>query len=975
MKRICNSAVLILLLQLFINSLYAQSYTPFKKIDGTISNTIYCVYQDRKGYIWFGTEEGVCRYDGYEFSTFTKDDGLSDNEVFQIYEDSKERLWFITFNGEPTLYDNGRILTSSNTSFLKKIKDGSMGRGFFEVRDSMWYYTSKNAYLLVNDSCVRKVPAERITKYNNASFIECRSYDCIPVLLTHEKVYYPVTNQVHQIPVNSMDLLPDTKCIAIGKRLFFNRHDRLIVYDINNSKTSTIQISKESINGFYYDDKQRLIYVLTPNSIYSYSPYTGAVYKLCDHNLDQANFIFTDKHGNRWLLNYKQGAYFSKKVKTTIIDYNTIPGVKTAYSLGFDNKYIYAGYVNCEYMYWDGKPRFHKPAYTVSLDKVYGFCKLKEKYIAIAGSNLFDVNKPDEMLGLHSIKAMAVGKDYAFVGYSFYVLKISVDELYQGHLHDYGKPWPKIYSSRVNSILAIGDDTVYLAALDGLKMVVNDKQVSQIWMKEKVCGVGVNKIARKRNRILFATAGAGIGIIENNKCYTIDVGNGLPTNICNSIFAEDDSVLWVATNSGVSKITYHINGSKIQSEVSNYTTANGLLSQQIIDLIVVSDTLWMATKEGVCFIQKEQLLQNGEMPELIIEGLTINNTKQTLKSVYTLPYYQNNISVNFVGISYQLENTVLYKYKLEHGDVQDWIVTKSRRIDFSNLSPGTYLLSIATSNGSGKWNAGIKTIKFLINPPVWSIWWVQAIGAIVLIMLLFLAFISRIARLKREHRLENIAINAEKEKLHVEKKLVELEQKALSLQMNPHFIFNSINTIKGFYTGNSKKEGDLYVEKFASLMRIILNNSAVDKVRLSEEIRLLYLYLELAAIRRDHSFKYAIHIENGINPQQISIPSMLLQPFVENAIIHGIASMKGDGMITIKFATIDGMLKCLILDNGIGIAKSKINNKYRLHNSMGIEIVRQRLVLLSENSRLTIEDVMDGTGNVCGTSVTIVLPY
>jgi tetratricopeptide (TPR) repeat protein len=208
---------------------------------------------------------------------------------------------------------------------------------------------------------------------------------------------------------------------------------------------------------------------------------------------------------------------------------------------------------------------------------------------------------------------------------------------------------------------------------------------------------------------------------------------------------------------------------------------------------------------------------------------------------------------------------------------------------------------------------------------------------------------------------------------------VEMEQKLLRSQMNPHFIFNSLIAIQSFiYKKDPVQAGD-YLAKFAELIRITLENSRTEFVLLEKEIKMLNIYLELQALRFENKFKYQIDLDKSIEPSTLRVPPMLAQPFIENAIEHGLRHKENQGFLSVNIERSNGALKMIVEDNGIGREKAgemRINKK---HTSMATSITRERLAVLSKRSKrkyyLDITDLKDQTGNPAGTKVIFTTPF
>ena len=215
----------------------------------------------------------------------------------------------------------------------------------------------------------------------------------------------------------------------------------------------------------------------------------------------------------------------------------------------------------------------------------------------------------------------------------------------------------------------------------------------------------------------------------------------------------------------------------------------------------------------------------------------------------------------------------------------------------------------------------------------------------------------------------------------LEKKNLETEQRLLRSQMNPHFIFNSMNSIQSYISGNDSFTAMTYLSKFAQLMRNILDNSRKSLIALSDEINTLELYMELERIRFNKKFDFKITVEPGLPPETIYIPPMLIQPFVENSIKHGLRNKEGHGLLEIEFKQTHKLLSCTLKDNGIGREKALEQNmkKNKSHRSLGMQVTQERLEALSKEKKISINfeitDLKNNNGKVEGTQVVIQMPY
>jgi sensor histidine kinase YesM len=290
------------------------------------------------------------------------------------------------------------------------------------------------------------------------------------------------------------------------------------------------------------------------------------------------------------------------------------------------------------------------------------------------------------------------------------------------------------------------------------------------------------------------------------------------------------------------------------------------------------------------------------------------------------------------------------------GEEPDWSPLSQRSIaTYSNLSPGEYTFLVRSCNGGGHCNESPQQVHLIILAPFWQkswfLWAMIGAGSLVL----FLIFYFRIQTVRRSAQRKNM-------RLELEKSVVELEQKALRLQMNPHFIFNTLNSIQGLIATKDTKTARLYLSKFSKLMRETLENSRESLISVEEEVSSLSHYLDLEKFSHGDTFEYNINVSEGA--EIFMIPPLLVQPFAENAIIHGLLPKNGGGLLDIRFREEGGSLVIEIEDNGVGRISAAANNaqKSSYHKSTGLQVTQERLDLINNNGAGGIEiiDLMKG---------------
>jgi hypothetical protein len=356
-------------------------------------------------------------------------------------------------------------------------------------------------------------------------------------------------------------------------------------------------------------------------------------------------------------------------------------------------------------------------------------------------------------------------------------------------------------------------------------------------------------------------------------------------------------------------------------------------------------------------------------PSIAFTGFQINGRDTSLTDGIKLEPDKNFIKFYFVGSSPSNPGVFQYKYKM-HGADKDYVYTSSNYAQYTTLPPGKYSFEVSAMNKEGIWSLQPIVIKFEIKPHFYQTAWFLLMCLLVALGLVVLMVYAWSRRYKRKQM----------RRAALEKHIASVELAALRAQMNPHFIFNTLSSIQYFVSSNNTEEALRYLSKFASLMRVILNNSRKKVVPLKDELKAIQLYLDLEKLRFKQKFDFAIDVDPEIDTEYETVPGMLIQPFVENAILHGIMHKETSGFISVKLHKTPGFLVCEVEDDGIGRQRaSEIKATERKdHVSQGMSITRDRLEIINRvnNSRLSavIEDLADEAGNAAGTRVKIFIP-
>ncbi len=483
----------------------------------------------------------------------------------------------------------------------------------------------------------------------------------------------------------------------------------------------------------------------------------------------------------------------------------------------------------------------------------------------------------------------------------------------------------------------------------------------------------INKIINdKKGNTWIATQGKGLlkcryenGELVLKKQY--DSHNGLPSDIALAVLVDKNDNLWLGDYMSFSVLINPGNDEQLISfnekdglQTSYYQTLK--LEQQQNGII------WGLTSIGAVSFHPDSIARNNLPPVLLINAVFVNGNESnhSASSSPGLSYNHNSLQFNYTAVSLTDPSKIRYAYRLKELD-SNWTYTNNRVVDFNFLQPGTYTFELKACNNNNVWTRQPLHYSFTIRPPFWQTWWFRVLIVSLIAAIIFAVFRSRMQSFKA--------------KASIKQQLAELEAKAIRAQMNPHFIFNSLNAIQeNIVTENVDAAYD-YLSRFSKLLRMVLDNSEKNLIPFRSELETIRLYLSLEALRFSQSFTYTIEVDEQLDKDDIYIPSLLLQPFAENAIWHGLSNKEGEKKLLLQFAERNGSIECVIQDNGVGRTKAAEIKRQKLgaggFESKGTKLALQRIEILNRerpgSASIETIDLSDAGGNATGTKVLIKL--
>lgn len=973
-----NRHIALLLTFFFVGISHTQitwepAYKTFSIKEGLPSSETYFVYQERKGYMWFCTDRGVVKYDGFHMEVLTTKNGLPDNVIFWVYEDYKGRIWFVGYNGLLSYYDNKKhkvikykynhlisdyignnlypfktftidkkdnvFFSSGNNGILKIDAKGkthvSVFKGdpltfnlvngtylsTFDITLARFHQQKFRGIIRKNGRFVRKTLNAEAYKHDMQSYLsELKVVNGIRVLRIQD-CFYDVDH-------------PDQTLYFPGSTGYFPIKKDLWITTVNG----TYRLKNIKKHGFFNAPKQYLL----PGF--------------------RVSAVFEDREKGLWFSTLDKGiVYMPNSVVKNISVFENSKEVDVTNIAVDSHKDIF--YSN----HWGiFRLKDHHPLLTANhisrniisrMGNVLLISQTKKELpIDVTNKKFWHIPNHYDNFNEHDTSMLICASLIMRIN-----LRGEMDTLY-----DYftSKRYSKHLHHFFETVCSSDDGIVFAGNAKGIFCLKQGLLVNSMFPK----AIRENRVSCVRYStelgLVIGTRGEGIYLFKNGKItHHITSENGLLSDQINKIEIEKKgNTCWIATNNGVSKL-FFIGNKYVR--IHNILNANGLATNEVNNICLDNGTVYLATKKGISkFPADLGFLINPLKKQVSVKELSVDGTVTYPNSHY-LEVASNSkmIHIELRSTNYKSMGSQKYKYRLSIDD--KWTYGNTGSIDFYDLTSGDYKLELSYMNDNGIWQKPYRILTLHKRPKFVETFWFYLLLVLGSFLLAFTLFRIRVVQINRQR----------KYKRQIEK----LEQKALLAQMNPHFIFNSLNSIQSFLVYNENDLAEKYLQMLSQLIRMTLNNSRESEVTIRQEIDVLTKYVELEKMRFKNRFDFEINISLTHNELQSYIPPMLIQPFVENAIIHGFKGLDIVGKLEINFKElIENRLVVVVTDNGIGYDAKDKNLMTSEHKSYGMQITSERLSLFKEKYNaefdFVIENLTDETGKSRGTKIIILIP-
>lgn len=941
------------------------SYVHYTVQNGLAGANVYAIYQDNNKFLWFGTETGVSRFDGTHFKNLTTTDGLPDNEILEIFGDQENRIWFVPFKKTLCYYYNGKIFNQQNDTILAKIKlTSNVSAICGDKYKNTWILEENGLYLITANNQLHYYD-----KINNAPFSG-------PVhigLNSNKELILIAGNGVYNYKNDQFQLLFTIESPAAYRTPLTVLIDGDYVVWRSGEKTVCAQsLTTQEMHCFEYPANtlrfsapgNGTIAINTTNGSILYNPLTKKKeYTFLKNN--SVSKVLIDHEGSWWFTTLGNGIY--QLLSTGYKNFIPEPGLNTdeeIFSITKMGNKLVMGTTFSQLLVTSD----FKNTAVISLPS-----SIKNKYNRVTVLLKTPHNQiicgTDEMLGV--LDSQLHLKNYFTCNSVKYIHYRNEDSIYAATSNDLtlfnlsNLRQNKIIWKERSTAIALYKNTLFVGTLNGLYHLPQNADPVFMGDFDTLFTRRVSSmIISKDSTLWIGTYDGGIASLKNGAIRdTITTAQGLTSNICRALFLSDN-ILWAGTDKGICRIDL----SKKPFTITPFTVNNGLLSNQINAIYAEGDTVYVATQNGITYFN-EKTVDEASQCFFIITNAYRGMKELAVKDKYTFNHAENNFRIEYAGITFKSGGDINYHYKLNGLDTT-WKTTRQTSLEFLSLPAGHYTLSIYAVNAYGI-KSEVKKISIIIEPAFYETNWFYLLVILLTAGLtwILVAFYNRNRRKKERISRET------------NQRITELEQMALRAQMNPHFIFNCLNSIQQFVYDKDIQTTNKFISGFARLIRQTLDNSARTMITVAEEMDYLTSYLALEKMRFENKFEFSVTAAHDINTDDYRIPVMLLQPYVENSIRHGIRYKKGnDGFIKVIFSKTSNELICTIEDNGIGRARAR-ELKSRQHieyQSKGMMLTSERMEamnkMLEEKLRVEIEDLLDKYQQPSGTKIIIHFP-
>jgi len=969
MNLLRSSFLLLLLFIVSISGLFGKGYPVLQYTveNGLPSNTVYDVCRDRQGNVWLATDKGVARFNGISFDVFTTEDGLPDNEVFGIFEDRQERLWLVNYNGKLCYYEHGRFYSGANARFLELPFKLSMPVRLDIGADSSITYCFDYQDYFVN------IKNYRTRVYSLAGLNLLYPGRSIRAIIKNSPGTFDIFYAKRRVTVDTqMRIL---KTIVYKEDRPFQKPSGDSCYATQKGVYSASGKLLRKLPGNFWKSNALLDVYADSNNCFL-ATYSGLLINEGPlFEKTPLTHMGVDGNGNYIICTLGKGFYvLSHEFKNTGYSEHAYTGIAKYASAS--NGYLYIVNHNkslfrlrngmgkrivdaIPFVDTNETAAFHKTA-----------CLIRDNtYYAIGQGGSFIASQIDRD---PVVKQINLSRNHFFrkdLLAAPYIYFTGAKDIYATTLDDlrkHGEPKLKILKdpdagvSNISTVAQAPDGSVWYSRREHVYKLKDtqirlQRQFRDIVFRETLIAGRFLVGYTHANNLLICKDYDGSMQIDSVKGQSC---------VWEKMYRLDERHILISTDNLYRILT--LPDTNANSQYSIRTLGNPYVPLRAEYICADSLNCYFMKDGSATWFPLAMLLREMQPPIVTFTGLEARNKSLSDRHDAVLSYKDAQyITVHFATPSFY--RITECEYAISHpGEPDAWQPVEGRTISLYNLSYGQYNLKLRARSVGGIYSQPV-VIAITVLHPYWAKGWFLALVtlAAVLLAALVIRYYVRWTVTRKEAAYKN------------ELRFLRAEYKSMNALMNPHFIFNAMNSVQSLINTSDKTSASEYLRTFADLIRHNMHHISHELVTLEQEMNITENYLQLEQLRFDHRLHYQIEIDDTVDLDDILVPPLLIQPLVENAVKHGLFRKSGiEDTITIRIFPENGMLLIEVEDNGTGFTNTRQQRNHS-HVSFGTSNIRTRLEQLTQlhNRRILFEitELKDGEGNVSGTRATIKL--